>query len=244
MVELKDSVVIVTGGSRGIGRATAIEFAGHGAKVVVNYYRSKEAAEDVVRKIYDMGGEAIAVQGDVGDWEQARKVVDAALDSFGTVDVLVNNAGILQLKPLVNMDPDDWIEMFRVHVYGAFNMTRLVLPTLISKRKGVIVNVSSIVGVRSPPGPGRVHYSAAKAALIGFTRALAVELAPYNVRVVAVAPGLTRTDMVSAIQNLDERVKRIPLGRAAEPEEIARAIVFLTSHDYITGEVLVVAGGD
>lgn len=243
-MEIKGSTVIITGASRGIGRATAIEFGRKGAKVIVNYNKSRESAEEVVKKILEFGGEAVAVQGDVKLWEHASRIVNVALENFGTVDVLVNNAGILRIKSFLELEPRDWEEMFGVHVFGAFNMTRLVAPIMVEKRRGAIVNVSSIVGVKTPPGPGRVAYSAAKAALIGFTRALAIELAPYNVRVVAVAPGLTRTDMISEIRNLEERFKMIPLGRPAEPEDIARAIVFLASHDHITGEVLVVAGGE
>lgn len=243
-MELEGSVVIVTGGSRGIGRATALEFGRLGAKVVINYNKSREAAEEVAKTIEELGGKALTVQGDVSVWDDAKKIVNSTLENFGTVDVLVNNAGILQLKRFTELEPRDWDRMFKVHIYGAFNMARLVVPVMVEKKRGAIVNVSSIVGIKAPPGPGRVHYSTAKAALIGFTRALAIELAPFNVRVSAVAPGLTRTEMISEIRNLEERIKMVPLGKPAEPEDIAKAIVFLASHDHITGEVLVVAGGE
>jgi len=236
--------VIVTGSSRGIGKATALAFAREKCNVVINYLKNRELALSVAREARRLGGKAIVVKGDVSSWRDANRIVKKAIEKFGGVDVLVNNAGYFELKKLIDMEPKDWINMFKVHVFGAFNMIRSTLPYMMKRGEGAIINVSSIVGVRAPPGPGRTHYSTAKAALIGLTRSLAIELAPYNIRVNAIAPGLTKTELIATLGNLSERVKLIPLKRAAKPKEIAEAILFLAKHDYITGEVIVVAGGE
>jgi len=243
-LDLRGAVVIVTGSSRGIGRATAIEFGRKEAKVVVNYLKRRKEAEETVKAVRDVGGEAVIVQGDVGKWEDSKRIVESALKSFGTVDVLVNNAGVYWTKEFSKANPDDWLEMFRVNVIGVMNMCRHVIPILIEKRRGAIINVSSVIAIKPPSESGAAIYSASKAALIGFTKALARELAPYNVRVSAIAPGLVRTEMALTLGSPEELAKWVPLGRIAEPEEIAKAIVFLAEHDYITGEVLVVAGGE
>lgn len=243
-MKLRGKTVIVTGSSRGIGKATALAFAREGCNVVVNYLKSRDLALQVAREIKRLGGEAIVVKADVSSWTQASRLVEKTIERFGGVDVLVNNAGYFELKKVIDMEPKDWINMFKVHVFGAFNMIKAVLPYMIRRGEGAIINVSSIVGVRAPPGPGRAHYSAAKAALIGLTRALAIELAPYKIRVNAIAPGLTKTELIEALGRLEERVKLIPLKRPATPEEIAEAIVFLAKHDYITSEVLMVTGGE
>ena len=243
-MDIRGSVAIVTGASRGIGEAAAIALGRNGAKVVVNSRGSPKAAQDVAERIRKAGSEAIVAMGDVADYEACGRIVRAATDAFGAVDVLVNNAGVFSFRRLLEMAPRDWEAMFEVHVFGAFNMIRHALPHMVRRKRGVIVNVTSFVAVR-PPGPGRAHYAAAKAALMGLTKALALEVAPSGVRVVGLAPGLTRTEMVvRGLSDLDARVKTVPLGRMAEPEEIAHAVVFLVENDFATSDTLYVAGGE
>ncbi|MCE4614613.1 MAG: 3-oxoacyl-ACP reductase FabG [Desulfurococcales archaeon] len=243
LYDLKGKTALVTGSSRGIGAATVLAFAKRGANIVINYNTSKEKALETAAKAKEYGVEAIVVKADVGDWEEAGKLVDEAVNAFEGIDYLVNNAGIFELKPFIETRPDDWYRMLKTHVLGAMNVTRRALPYM--RKGGGIVNISSIVGVKPSPGPGRVSYSTAKAALVGFTISLAVELADKGIRVNAVAPGLTLTEMVvKGIPNLDERAKKIPVKRIGTPGEIAEAIVFMAIHPYITGEVLVVSGGE
>ncbi|MEB3773130.1 MAG: 3-oxoacyl-ACP reductase FabG [Desulfurococcales archaeon] len=241
--DLHGKTALVTGSSRGIGAATVLAFAKRGANVVVNYVKNRDKALDVAEKARKLGAQAIVVKADVGDWDEAGELVDRTVEAFGAIDYLVNNAGIFMLKPFIETGPSDWEAMIRTHVYGALNVTRRALPYM--RKGGSIVNVSSIVGVKPSPGPGRVAYATAKAALIGLTLSLFVELAGKGIRVNAVAPGLTLTDMVrEGIPNLEERAKRIPVGKIGSPEEVAEAIVFMAVHPYITGEVLVVSGGE
>lgn len=243
--DLKNKVAIVTGGSRGIGRAISIKLASEGCKVLVNYLKNKTKADEVVEKIRNSGGEAIAVQGDVGDWSDAGKIVENALEDFGTIDILVNNAGVFLKKEFYKMSPDEWDLMFKTNILGVVNMSRRVVPIMIEKRSGVIINIASILGLRVRIGSGRVIYGMTKWAVIGFTWHLAQELAPYNVRVNAVAPGLIDTDMArNTLGDLSRLAHRIPLRRIGRPEHIAEAVAFLARHDHITGEVLIVSGGE
>jgi len=241
-LEIRDSVAIVTGASRGIGRATAVMLGAAGGKVVVNARTRSEALEQVAKAI---GGErAVMAAGDVADFAACGRIVRSATDRLGPVDILVNNAGNFALKNVVAMEPRDWESIFQVHVFGAFNMIRHVLPAMIQRKRGVIVNIASFVAVR-PPGPGRVAYAAAKSALIGLTRALGLEVARDGVRVVGVAPGLTDTEIVrGGLPNLAERVSRVPLGRMARPEEIAHTVGYAIENDFLTGETVYVTGGE
>jgi len=242
-MEIRDSVAIVTGSSRGIGRAIAAMLAGAGASVVINA-RDKSEALLKVADILGPPGRVLVAPGDVGDFDVCRGIVRSAQDRFGRVDILVNNAGTFGLKRFAEMEPKDWESMFRVHVFGSFNMSRHVLPDMIRRKRGVIVNIASFVAVR-PPGPGRVHYAAAKSALLGLTRALGLELAGTGVRVVGVAPGLTDTEIVrKALPNLSERVARVPVGRMARPEEIAHAVRFVIENEFTTAETLFISGGE
>src|SRR5207247_9987234 len=182
--------------------------------------------------------------GDVCDFRACGAIVRSATDRFGRVDILVNNAGIFSLRKVADMEPRDWESIFRVHVFGAFNMIRHVLPGMLERKRGVIVNIASFVAVR-PPGPGRVHYASAKAALFGLTRALGLEVAQDGVRVVGVAPGLTDTEIVrQGLPNLAERVSQVPLGRMARPEEIAHTVRYAIENDFLTAETIFVAGGE
>ncbi len=241
--KIRDSVAIVTGSSRGIGLATASMLADAGGRVAINA-RKQTGTLRRVAKALGPDARVIAAAGDVGDFEACRKIVNATIDRFGHVDILVNNAGIFGLKKAAEMDPEDWEAMFRVHVFGAFNMIRHVLPRMRERKRGVIVNIAYFAAVR-PPGPGRVHYASAKAALLGLTRALGLEVASDGVRVVAIAPGLTDTEIVrKGIPNLAERTSRVPLGRMARPEEIAHTVRYAIENEFLTAETVYVTGGE
>jgi 3-oxoacyl-[acyl-carrier protein] reductase len=241
-MEIPDSVAIVTGASRGIGRATVVMLAEAGGTVVLNARKESEALLQAMKELDAM--RAHVATGDVGDFEACRTIVRSAIDRFGRVDILVNNAGTFSLRKTAEMRPDDWESMFKVHVFGAFNMIRHVLPGMLERKRGVIVNIASFIG-RRPPGPGRVHYASAKAALIGLTRALGLEVARDGVRVVGIAPGLTDTEMVRrGLSNPAERVAQVPLGRMGRPEEIAHAVRFAVENDFLTAETLFVSGGE
>ncbi|AEM38987.1 short-chain dehydrogenase/reductase SDR [Pyrolobus fumarii 1A] len=240
-MEARGSVFIVTGSSRGIGRAIALEAARRGAAgVVVNYVRSREAAEEVARSIRELGSDALVVRADVSRWEEAKSLVEAAVERWGRVDVVVNNAGILEPKPFAEMEPRDWQRMIEVHFYGALNVAKAALPHMIQRRRGVIVNIASVLGLR--PEPLASHYSAAKAALIAWSMAVAKELAEYGIRVFAVAPGGVDTDMARVWGDLDWVEEEVPVARLAKPEEVAKLVLDAIENPYITGDVLTISG--
>jgi acetoacetyl-CoA reductase len=241
---LKEAVVVVTGGSRGLGRAIAEELAGGGAKVVVNYSRSKEPAEEVVNQISESGGEAIAVQADVSDAEQAQKLIDQALERFNRVDVLINNAGINIDHTLRKLSVEDWDKVIQVDLNSAFYTVHAVLPHMTDQGGGKIINMSSFVGEAG--NIGQANYSAAKAGLLGFTKTAAQELARFGITVNAIAPGFIETDMVANIpEEAQQKLrKQVPLGRFGKPEEVARAVRYLIEDgDYITGQSIDINGG-
>lgn len=242
---LEGKVALVTGASRGIGRAIALLLAERGAKVVVNYAGNRAAAEEVVAKIRGMEGEAVAVQGDVAKLEDAEKIVNTAIETFGRLDILVNNAGITRDNLLLRMKEEDWDAVIDTNLKGAFNCTKAAAKVMVKQRCGRIVNVTSVVALAG--NPGQANYVAAKSGIIGLTKSNARELASRNITVNAVAPGYIRTDM-TAVLNDEQREslsKQIPLGRLGEPEDIAKAVAFLVSEEasYITGQVLTVDGG-
>ncbi|NEQ43968.1 MAG: 3-oxoacyl-[acyl-carrier-protein] reductase [Leptolyngbya sp. SIOISBB] len=242
--ELTDKVAVVTGGSRGIGRATALALAAVGANVVVNYARSSTAADEVVAAITEQGGSAIAVQADVSDPEQAEALIKAATDKWGRVDVLVNNAGITRDTLLLRMKPEDWQAVIDLNLSGVFYCTRLVSKLMLKQRSGRIINIASVAGLMG--NPGQANYSAAKAGVIGFTKTVAKEMAARGVTANAVAPGFIKTDMTGDLSNTEEILKYIPLGRYGEAEEVAGLIRFLAADQaaaYITGQVLTIDGG-
>jgi len=244
-VDLRDKVAVVTGGSRGIGRAIALELAGLGASVVVNYRTNADAASEVVETIKAEGGQAVAVQADVGDFQQAARLIQTATDTLGRVDILVNNAGTTRDQLLMLMKEDDWDVVLRTNLKSAFNCCKAVARQMVRQRGGRIVNISSVSGICGQGG--QTNYSASKAGLIGFTKSLAKELGPRNVTVNAIAPGFVATDLTADLPEelMQRAIEVTPLRRMGQPEEIAHAVAFLVSDwaSFITGEVLTVDGG-
>jgi 3-oxoacyl-[acyl-carrier protein] reductase len=244
-VNLENKVAIVTGGSRGIGRAIVERLSREGADVVFTYNKSSDEAESLLEKLAGMNKRALAVQADVNSFEKANEVVLKAVDTFGRIDILVNNAGITRDKSLILMGQDEWKETIDTNLTGVFNYTRSVILKMFRQRSGDVVNVTSYSGVFG--AIGQSNYSASKAGVIGFTKALAREVAPYNIRVNAIAPGFVETEMVDELPEKlkQDRLRSIPLGRFGKPEEVAGVVCFLVSQDasYITGQVLGINGG-
>ena len=244
MTLLQDKVAIVTGASRGIGRAIAIELATQGAIAIINYTSSSAAAEAVVTEITDAGGEAIAIQADVSKIEQVDALVNAVIEKFSRVDILVNNAGITRDTLLLRLKPEDWQAVIDLNLTGVFLCTRTVSKIMLKQRSGRIINITSVAGQIG--NPGQSNYSAAKAGVIGFTKSVAKELATRGITVNAVAPGFITTDMTSNLNNSEDILKYIPLGRFGQPEEVAGMVRFLAADPaaaYITGQVFNVDGG-
>lgn len=241
---LEGQVAIVTGASRGIGRAIAIALATEGAKVVVNYASSVSAAEAVVAEIIDKGGEAIAIHADVSHEVQVDNLIKSAIEKWGRVDILVNNAGITRDTLLLRMKLEDWQSVIDLNLTGVFLATRAVSKIMLKQKSGRIVNIASVAGQMG--NAGQANYSAAKAGVIGFTKTVAKELASRGITVNAVSPGFIATDMTAELKNTDEILKFIPLGRYGQPEDIAGMVKFLAADPaaaYITGQVFNVDGG-
>ena len=242
---LDNKVAVVTGASRGIGGAIALELARRGARVVVNYHRSAEAAAEVVSAIEAVGGQAVAMQADVGDFDQAAALIQSVLDTFGQIDILVNNAGTTRDQLLALMKEEDWDNVLRTNLKGVFNCCKAVARPMMRQRRGRIINISSIAGIAGQAG--QTNYAASKAGIIAFTKSLAKELGPRNITVNSVAPGFVPTDLTADLR--EEWKARIiemtPLGRMGKPEEVAYAVAFLASDEasFITGETLTVDGG-
>lgn len=237
--------VLVTGASRGIGRATATLFAHVGYNVAVNYFRSKQDAVSLVKELTDCKVDAQAFRADVSDRAQVDKMIKDATARFGHIDVLVNNAGIAQQKLFTELSHSDWDRMFAVNVDGIFHTCQSILPQMIARKAGKIINLSSVWGISG--ASCEVHYSATKAAVIGLTKALAKEVGPSHIQVNCVAPGVIQTEMIGNLDSgtLSELKEDTPLGRLGTPEDIAALIVFLASEkaNFITGQVISPNGG-
>ena len=244
MGRLDGQVALVTGGSRGIGRAIALRLAREGARVAVNYHASAEAAKEVAEQIEAEGGQCLLVQADVGDRAVARGLIGRVVDVWGRLDVLVNNAGITRDRTLRKLTDDDWSAVLRTNLDSVFACTTAAVPVMVAQGRGRIVNVSSFVGQAG--NFGQANYAASKAGVIGFSKTAALEVARAGVTVNVVAPGFTSTDMLAQVpETVQAQLKaRIPLGRFAEPDEVAKAVLFLVADgDYITGQQINVNGG-
>ena len=240
---LQDKNAIITGGARGIGKAIALAFAKAGANVAILDIGSQEAAEETVAELESLGVKGKAFHCDVTDFAATKDVVTQVKKEFGSVDLLVNNAGILRDGLLITMKEEDFDAVININLKGAFNMIRHVGPVMLRQRGGKIINMASIAGLMG--NAGQANYSAAKAGMIALTKTTARELGSRGITCNAIAPGFVETDMTASMneQVLTEAAKAIPLGRLARPEEIAQLAVFLASSDYITGEVIKIDGG-
>jgi 3-oxoacyl-[acyl-carrier protein] reductase len=246
-MKLKDKIALVTGSSRGVGRAVALGFAKQGANVVVNYTSNENAANEVVKTILSMGGKAIAVKADVAQKADAENLVNSAIDTFGRLDILVNNAGFTRPAMMIKMTEDQWDQVVDIHLKGAFLCAQAAGLHMKEQKSGKIINVTSVAGIVGTVG--QINYSAAKGGIISMTKSIARELARYNVCANVISLGIVATDMTETIRS-DEKLKeiymnRILLKRFAEADDIAPAFVFLASDEsnYITGQLLCVDGG-
>ena len=244
-MNLTGKSAIVTGASRGIGRAIAIDLAARGASVVVNYNSSEAAAQEVVGAIASAGGKAIAMRGDVSKAEDANALIKASVDALGKVDILVNNAGTTRDTLLMTMKEDDWDVVIDTDLKSVFNCCKAAIRPMIRQRGGRIINITSVVGLAGQAG--QANYAAAKAGIVGFTRSLAREVGSRNITVNAIAPGFIPTALTDVLtsEQKETTIKMTPLGRFGKPEEIAYAVSFLASDEaaFITGVVLSVDGG-
>lgn len=243
--DIEGKIALVTGASKGIGRAIALELANKGVMVAINYHTSDKAAKDVVGAIIDQGGESIAIKADVSQLNQVLRMVESIEDTWGNVDILVNNAGIINDNLLVRMTDEAWEKVIATNLNGAFYCTRAVVRKMLRKRWGRIISIGSVVGMRG--NIGQSNYAASKAGLIGFTKALAKEVASRNITVNMVAPGYISTDTVDVLsQDLKDKILTwIPQGHFGEVEDVAHMTAFLATQraNYITGQIISVDGG-
>ncbi len=248
-IKLPDAVAIVTGAGSGIGQATAYVLAHAGCRIVIGEI-SAERGEAVANELRTAGFSAIAVPTDVSSRADAQRLADTALKQFGSIDVLVNIAGLYPSVLVADMDERDWDRVFGVNIKGVFNCCQAVIPTMMSNRRGRIINIASVDGLRPGVRPGlsgygNSHYCASKGAVITFTKSLAAEMAPYNVNVNAISPGWVATETALSGGRFEEGLKQVPLGRGAQPEEVAQIILFLASEaaSFMTGGNLIFSGG-
>ena len=240
-MKLEQKNVFITGSSRGIGLAIAHKFASLGANVVLN--SRGEISEELLAEFKPYGVKVLAISGDVSDFADAKRMVDQAIEELGSVDVLVNNAGITQDTLMLKMTEEDFEKVLKVNLTGAFNMTQSVLKPTIKAREGAIINMSSVVGLMG--NIGQANYAASKAGLIGFTKSVAREVANRNVRVNAIAPGMIESDMTAVLSDKvkDAMLAQIPMKQFGQAEQVAEVTAFLASQDYLTGQVIAIDGG-
>ncbi len=238
-------VALITGATRGIGKQIAIKLAKEGYDIAINYRKENEELANAKAEIEKNNVKCLAVQGDVSNFDDTKRLVDEVINEFGTIDVLVNNAGITKDMLILRMQKEDFESVINVNLTGTFNVTKNVVPYMMKKRSGRIINISSVVGISG--NAGQTNYSASKAGIIGFTKSLAKEVASRNILVNAVAPGFIETDMTSVLKDYvkAEIAKNIPLRRMGTAEDVANVVKFLASDDssYITGQVISVDGG-
>ena len=240
-MKLEQKNVFITGSSRGIGLAIAHKFASLGANVVLN--SRGEISEELLAEFKPYGVKVLAISGDVSNFADAKRMVDQAIEELGSVDVLVNNAGITQDTLMLKMTEEDFEKVLKVNLTGAFNMTQSVLKPMIKAREGAIINMSSVVGLMG--NIGQANYAASKAGLIGFTKSVAREVANRNVRVNAIAPGMIESDMTAVLSDKvkEAMLAQIPMKQFGQVEQVAEVTVFLASQDYLTGQVIAIDGG-
>ena len=238
-------VVLVTGGNKGIGKAISTAFAANGDAVIINFNKSLDIAKTVLEELLPRNTTISLEQADVSDYRQVKQMINNIVEKYGKIDIVVNNAGIVRDGFLMLMSEKDWNDVIRINLNGVFNCSKAVSEPMISQKSGVIINIASLSGITGLPG--QVNYSAAKGGVIAFTKALSKELAPFNIRVNAVAPGVIETEIVDS---LNEKIKNnflnaIPMKRFGKPDEVASVVKFLASQDaaYITGETICVTGG-
>ena len=235
---------IVTGAGRGIGLAIARELAATGANIVINYATSEDAANELANEIRELGPKALVVQADVTDYDQVTGMIKQTMDTFGKIDILVNNAGITRDKTLKNMSKQHWDDVIHVNLSGLFNCTQQVLPFMLERKSGRIVNISSFVALAG--NIGQSNYATTKAGIIGFTKSVALEVARHGITVNAVCPGFTETDMLMEVaEKIRHRIlEKIPMGRFGQPEEIASCVRYIvTEGDYMTAQAISINGG-
>lgn len=244
-MNLSGKTAIVTGGSRGIGRAIALKLAEEGANIVVNYTSNSSMADETVEEIKKMGREALAIKADVSNSDDVKNLVKEAEKNFSNIDILINNAGITRDTLLIRMKDEDWDKVMDVNLKGTFLCTKLVGKKMMKQRSGKIVNITSVVGIMG--NAGQANYSASKAGVIGFTKSTAKELSSRGINVNAVAPGFIQTEMTDKLSEevVENYTKNIPLGKLGKPEDVANVVAFLCSQEaaYLTGQVINVDGG-
>jgi len=244
-MKLEDKVALVTGGTRGIGKAIVLDFIKEGAKIAFFYKESTMLANKLVKEIKNKGREILALKTDVSDFDNTIDSVNKIVNIFGKIDIVVNNAGILGSNTIMTMTKQDWDRIINTNLTGVFNVTKASVLFLIKQKSGAIINISSIVTSR--PLIGQSHYISSKAGIIGFTRAIAMEVARYGITVNAISPGFIETDMSNSVPHKikEDTVRLIPLGRVGNPEEVAKLVTFLACDNarYITGQVITIDGG-
>lgn len=244
-MSLNNKVALITGGSRGIGKAIALELAKNGVNIAINYNSNEAKAKEVIEEAKSYGAKAIAIKANVAIGEDVQQMIKQVEEELNTIDILVNNAGVTRDNLLIRMKEEDWDDVIDTNLKGTFLCTKAVARTMMKKRYGKIINIASVVGVMGNAGQG--NYSASKAGVIGFTKSMAKELASRGIRVNAIAPGFIQTDMTDVLSEdvKDAMLKVIPLNSLGHPEDIANLVVFLSGEgsDYITGQIINVDGG-